>query len=63
MRTIDIHSHLAWGIDDGLDSKSNAVEAIQQAKRDGGRKNHCNTAFYTWASKRRRDHRDESTNR
>lgn len=35
MRTIDIHSHLAWGIDDGLDSKSNAVEAIQQAKRDG----------------------------
>ena len=35
MRTIDIHSHLAWGIDDGLDSQSNAVMAIQQAKRDG----------------------------
>lgn len=31
---IDLHSHVAWGIDDGMPNKSDALEALQMAKAD-----------------------------
>lgn len=32
---IDLHSHIAWGIDDGMPSKMDAQMALSQAKADG----------------------------
>ena len=32
---IDIHSHVAWGIDDGMPTYGDAREALAQAKADG----------------------------
>lgn len=34
-RTIDLHSHIAWEIDDGMPSKEDALIALNQAKEDG----------------------------
>ena len=34
-RMIDMHSHVAWGIDDGMPNKMDAMEAISQAQQDG----------------------------
>ena len=35
MKYIDIHNHSAWGIDDGMPSKEDAIQTILQAKEDG----------------------------
>ena len=35
MQYIDIHSHLAWDIDDGIESKEQAYTAVVNAKKDG----------------------------
>lgn len=32
---IDLHSHIAWDIDDGIKSKEDAMIALKQAKEDG----------------------------
>lgn len=32
---IDVHNHLAWGIDDGMENKENAENALRSAKDDG----------------------------
>ena len=32
---IDLHSHIAWGIDDGMPSIEDAVKALELAKNDG----------------------------
>ena len=32
---IDIHSHIAWGIDDGMPSIEDAQSALESAKADG----------------------------
>lgn len=32
---IDMHSHIAWGIDDGMPSMDDAVKSLIQAKNDG----------------------------
>lgn len=35
MSFIDLHCHMAWDIDDGIDSREEAQRALQQAKADG----------------------------
>lgn len=35
MKFIDIHNHLAWDIDDGMESKEKAIIALKNAKQDG----------------------------
>lgn len=35
MKFIDIHNHLAWDIDDGIESKEKAIIALKKAKNDG----------------------------
>ncbi len=35
MKFIDIHSHIAWDIDDGMDTKEHAIEALKSAANDG----------------------------
>lgn len=30
---IDLHSHIAWGIDDGMPSIENAIRSLESAKR------------------------------
>lgn len=35
MSFIDVHSHIAWKIDDGMDSKEHAIEALKCALDDG----------------------------
>lgn len=35
MSFVDLHCHLAWDIDDGIDSREEAQRALQQAKADG----------------------------
>lgn len=35
MNFTDLHSHTAWGIDDGIDTKEHAAQAIAMAKADG----------------------------
>ena len=35
MSFIDLHCHMAWDIDDGIDSREEAEKALQQAKADG----------------------------
>ena len=32
---IDIHSHIAWGIDDGMPSVENAQSSLELARSDG----------------------------
>ncbi len=32
---IDIHSHIAWGIDDGMPSREDAITSLKQAHDDG----------------------------
>lgn len=32
---IDIHNHMAWCVDDGMDSKENALLALENAQKDG----------------------------
>lgn len=32
---IDLHSHIAWDVDDGIKSKEDAIKALEQAKEDG----------------------------
>lgn len=32
---VDIHTHLAWGIDDGLETIEDAKKALENAKQDG----------------------------
>jgi protein-tyrosine phosphatase len=32
---IDLHSHIAWNIDDGMPNKTDALEALQMAQNDG----------------------------
>ncbi len=32
---IDMHSHIAWGIDDGMPTREDAVKSLIQAKNDG----------------------------
>lgn len=32
---IDIHSHIAWGIDDGMPTREDAIESLKQAQDDG----------------------------
>lgn len=32
---IDVHSHLAWGIDDGMDCEEHARNTLQLSKKDG----------------------------
>lgn len=32
---IDLHSHIAWGIDDGMPSKEGALKALKNASEDG----------------------------
>ncbi len=34
-KTIDLHSHIAWEIDDGMPSKQDTLTSLQQAKEDG----------------------------
>ena len=31
---IDLHSHIAWGIDDGMPSIEDAVSSLESAKKD-----------------------------
>lgn len=35
MKFIDIHCHLAWGVDDGMDTKEHALQALSMASEDG----------------------------
>ena len=35
MKYVDLHSHIAWEIDDGMPSMQDANIALQQAKKDG----------------------------
>ena len=35
MSFIDLHCHMAWDIDDGIDSRAEAQQALQQARVDG----------------------------
>lgn len=35
MNFIDIHNHTAWEIDDGMPSKEDAIQSLEQAKKDG----------------------------
>ena len=35
MNFIDIHNHFAWDIDDGMESKEQAMLALEGAKKDG----------------------------
>ena len=35
MEFVDIHNHLAWGIDDGMPTEEDAMAALKQAKEDG----------------------------
>lgn len=35
MKFIDIHNHFAWDIDDGMESKEQAMLALEGAKKDG----------------------------
>lgn len=32
---IDLHSHIAWDVDDGIKTKEDAIKALRQAKEDG----------------------------
>ena len=32
---IDLHSHIAWGIDDGMPCVEDAVSSLESAKKDG----------------------------
>lgn len=32
---IDLHSHICWGVDDGIASKEDSIEVLRQAKEDG----------------------------
>ena len=32
---IDLHSHIAWDVDDGIKTKEDAIKALEQAKEDG----------------------------
>ena len=32
---IDLHSHIAWGIDDGMPSVEDAIRSLESAKKDG----------------------------
>ena len=32
---IDLHSHIAWGIDDGMPCVEDAVRSLESAKKDG----------------------------
>lgn len=32
---IDLHSHIAWDVDDGIKTKEDAIKALGQAKEDG----------------------------
>ena len=32
---IDLHSHIAWGIDDGMPSREDAQSSLEDARRDG----------------------------
>lgn len=32
---IDLHSHIAWGVDDGIKTKEDAIKALEQAIEDG----------------------------
>ena len=31
----DLHSHVAWGIDDGMPSREDAASSLELAKKDG----------------------------
>lgn len=35
IKFIDVHSHIAWGIDDGIENEDDARVALQNAKNDG----------------------------
>lgn len=35
MDFIDIHSHITWNVDDGIQTKEETIQAIQMAKKDG----------------------------
>lgn len=35
MKLIDIHTHLAWGVDDGIQSKEDMLTVLKQAKEQG----------------------------
>ena len=35
MKYVDLHSHIAWEIDDGMPSKEDAIFSLKQAKQDG----------------------------
>ncbi len=35
MKFTDLHSHIAWGIDDGLQTKEEACQALETASKDG----------------------------
>ena len=37
MNFIDIHNHFTWDIDDGMESKEQAILALEGAKKDGVR--------------------------
>lgn len=32
---VDIHNHMAWGVDDGMESRDNAIIALSNAHKDG----------------------------
>ena len=32
---IDLHSHIAWDVDDGIKTKEDAIKALEQAIEDG----------------------------
>lgn len=35
MNLFDLHSHIIWGVDDGLETKESTFEAVRLAKEDG----------------------------
>ena len=46
MNFIDIHNHFAWDIDDGMESKEQAILALEGAKR-WSTSYYIYTAFYS----------------
>ena len=35
LHMIDMHSHIAWGIDDGMPTREDAIRSLRHAKQDG----------------------------
>lgn len=35
MKTVDLHAHITWNVDDGIQTKEETIQALQMAKNDG----------------------------